>query len=89
VAKVYNENDCVTVPASQLKEMQERIAELSEQVGRYEKALEEIRSVVDAQADDEGLWSLPFNRLPTIAESHLQKELRRLHAVIESAGGEI
>ncbi len=41
--------------------------------------LRKAKELVDKQADDEGLW---FNA-PTITEAYLQKELRRLHAVIE------
>jgi hypothetical protein len=37
-------------------------------------------SFVDKQANDEGLWF----RAQTAPEAYLQKELRRLHALIES-----
>lgn len=40
-----------------------------------------IRGIVEAQADDEGLWFIA----ESITESHLQQELRRLHAAIEGA----
>jgi hypothetical protein len=42
-----------------------------------------IRAVVDRQAEDEALWSLPLERQQSIVEAYLQQELRHLHAVIE------
>ena len=45
------------------------------------EALEFIQSVVDEQAEDEGLW---FDA-KTAPEGYLQSELRRLHKVIEAA----
>jgi hypothetical protein len=42
-------------------------------------ALEEIRKLVDRQAEDEGLW---FQAV-TAPEAYLQQELRLLHALIE------
>lgn len=50
-------------------------------------ARDAIMEVVNEQADDDGLWSVPFYGLQPIAEAHLQQELRRLHAVIERAYG--
>jgi hypothetical protein len=41
--------------------------------------LEEIRKLVDRQAEDEGLW---FQAV-TSPEAYLQQELRLLHALIE------
>lgn len=43
-----------------------------------------IKETVDRQAEDEGLWSVPFGLQP-ITEAYLQQELRRLHTVIEDA----
>jgi len=43
------------------------------------KQLAEIKSVVNRQTEDEGLWF----RAETIFEAYLQKELRRLHYIIE------
>ena len=40
---------------------------------------DEARTVVDAQAEDGGLWFLAA----TAPEAYLQQELRRLHAVLE------
>lgn len=45
--------------------------------------LREIRQVVDRQADEEGLWSVPLMNEQPIAEAFLQQELRHLHKVIE------
>ena len=42
-------------------------------------ALAEPRRLVDAQAEDEGLWFIA----ETAAEAYLQQELRRLHAAVE------
>ena len=38
-----------------------------------------IQTVVDEQAEDEGLWFMAM----TVSEVYLQQELRRLHAAIE------
>lgn len=46
---------------------------------KRDPTLEEIRSVVSAQAEDNGLWFVA----ETAAEAYLQQELRRLHEVIE------
>lgn len=43
-----------------------------------------LYALVDEQAEDEGLWSAGLGGLTSIAEAHLQQELRRLHALIES-----
>ena len=43
--------------------------------------LDEAQSLVDEQAEDEGLWF----QAQTAPEAYLQQELRRLHAVIEAA----
>lgn len=40
-----------------------------------------VRSLVDEQAEDEGLWFVA----ETAAEAYLQQELRRLHAAVEQA----
>lgn len=45
-----------------------------------------LREVVDAQAEDELLWSVPMEGLQSVAEAHLQEELRRLHEAIELIG---
>jgi len=43
------------------------------------EALKIIRDFVDAQAEDESIWF----QAQTITETHLQQELRQLHACIE------
>lgn len=63
----------------------ERELALRSENARLRTALEEIQSVVDEQAEDEGLWSIPMDRPQYIAEAHLQQELRKLHHVIEAA----
>ena len=42
--------------------------------------VDDIREVVDQQANDEGLWC----EAETAPEAYLQQELRRLHRVIEN-----
>ena len=44
------------------------------------EAAKAARSLVDEQAEDEGLWS----GSESIVEAYLQQELRRLHAIIEA-----
>lgn len=44
-----------------------------------EQRLRKIQKVVNEQAEDEGLWFYP----ESAPEAHLQRALRRLHAVIE------
>ena len=46
------------------------------------EAAKAVRSLVDEQAEDEGLW-LPEGT-QSIVEAYLQQELRRLHAIIEA-----
>jgi len=41
--------------------------------------LEELCSIVDRQAEDEGLWF----EAETAPEAYLQQELRKLHGAIE------
>jgi hypothetical protein len=50
--------------------------------------LREARAIVNAQAEDELLWSRPVVGLQSIQEAYLQKELRRLHEVIEGKTAE-
>ena len=45
--------------------------------------LSSLQALVNEQAEDVGLWSLPVGRLQFIAEAHLQQELRKLHKLIE------
>jgi len=44
-------------------------------------SLDDVRAVVNEQADDPALWLIQ----PTITEEYLQRALRRLHAVIDAA----
>lgn len=48
-------------------------------VFREAVSLSDIQAMVDAQAEDEGLW---FQAM-TAPEAYLQQELRKLHAIIE------
>lgn len=43
--------------------------------------LDQIKSLVNEQAEDEGLWFIA----QTAPEAYLQQELRRLHALIEAS----
>jgi hypothetical protein len=43
-----------------------------------------LYALVDEQAENPGLWSTELDGTVTIAEAMLQRELRRLHALIES-----
>jgi hypothetical protein len=52
---------------------EQRVADLTE-------ALRRIRGVVDAQAEDDGLWFVA----DSIVEAYFQQELRSLHATIEN-----
>ena len=63
-------------------EMQQAIADLSDlanDVVRLEAQLARIQSLVDAQAEDEGLWFKPVY----VTEHIFQVALRELHAAIE------
>ena len=42
-----------------------------------------LLKAVEAQANDETLWALPIDRLPTIHEAYHAQSLRWLHRVIE------
>ncbi len=50
-------------------------------------SVKKIKALVAEQSDDELLWSLPVNSRQSIAEAHLQEELRRLHEIIEQEFG--
>lgn len=69
-------DDCSTGKKGNVASLRERIVEL-------EKRNTAIKTVVDAQAEDEGLWGIPSPGEQSIVEAYLQQELRRLHAVIE------
>lgn len=57
--------------------------QLQSQLTQAQKRIEKILAVVNEQAEDLGLWSIPTERPQYIAEAYLQQELRRLHEVIE------
>lgn len=65
-----------------IKEVTE-IKTLSERVAFLEEVIRAPLALVKKQANDEGLWSVPMGRLQSIAEAHLQAELRKLHYAIE------
>jgi len=46
-----------------------------------------IKALVAQQAEDEGLWSVPVFGLQSIGEAYLQRELRKLHSLIEEEFG--
>lgn len=46
------------------------------------RQLEKVRKLVSLQAEDEGIW---FSAM-TAPEEYLQKELRKLHQVVERDG---
>lgn len=55
-----------------------RIARLSAKLTASEAARDQLRKLVDAQAEDEGLWFVAHYA----SEAYLQQELRKLHAAI-------
>jgi len=55
------------------------IHSLTEKNSILSQALEEIRKMVDKQAEDEGIW---FNA-ETAPEAYIQQEFRKLHGLIE------
>jgi len=50
---------------------------------RFHELLGPLKFLVETQAEDEGLWSVPAEGTQRIAEAYLQQELRKLHAAIE------
>ena len=61
------------------------IATLKRALLAVAEAAKAARSLVDEQAEDEGLWSVPLvDGTQSIVEAYLQQELRRLHAIIEA-----
>jgi len=73
----YEDHECVRTSQAVLGMLQRLRAE----VERLTARLSAIRTVVDAQAEDDGLWFIAA----TAPEAYLQQELRRLHAVVEDA----
>ena len=47
---------------------------------KIKEHIQQIKTLVDAQAEDEGLWFKAEN----ISEAYLQQALRKLHEVIEN-----
>jgi hypothetical protein len=79
----------VDVSADDLEMVQaieDTISQVNNWRAKYENRgakLAKIRALVDEQAEDPGLWSVPVGRQQYISEAHLQQELRKLHALIE------
>ena len=44
---------------------------------------DDLQALIDAQAKNEALWSVPLYREETMAEYELKIALRKLHAAIE------
>lgn len=61
--------------------MREDLASLRAELAEAREHLALIRGVVDAQAEDDGLWF----RAQTAPEAYLQAALRKLHAAVERA----
>lgn len=49
-----------------------------------EDAVTGLKALVEGQANDAALWSVPAVNSQPIAEAYLQQELRKLHAAIEA-----
>jgi len=50
---------------------------------QIQERLENIREIVEEQADDDSLWSIPLTTQRHMVEAHLQEALRRLHEAVE------
>lgn len=74
VASSSNANAFMLVHAGELLDVAEELS------GK----LAEIRSLVDKQAEDESLWALNLDGTVPISEAYLRRELRRLHALVET-----
>lgn len=57
--------------------------EQEETIYKLKEKLKKIQEMVNEQAEDPGLWSMPIGRPQYISEGHLQQELRKLHELIE------
>lgn len=71
---------------NQLRRSRAPIRDLSNQITFADDDLppvDELQALVNEQAEDEALWSVPAIGKQSIGEAYLQQELRRLHAAIE------
>lgn len=59
------------------------IATLLARVEALESRLNQIRVLVNDQAEDEALWATYLDECQPISEAYLQQELRKLHSTIE------
>lgn len=50
---------------------------------KCDEILAVCRRIVNAQAEDEGLWATNLDGTLSISEAYLQQELRSLHAAVE------
>lgn len=89
VHAIREENERLKRDAREHQELEEhlrdKLKKAEERVIEWGNRFSTVTAVVIEQALDEGLWSMPIGRMQTIAEAHLQQELRRLHAAIENA----
>ena len=58
----------------------EKFAEAQKEIERLSEGLGKVRKLVDAQAEDEGLWFMA----KYASEAYLQQELRKLHSAVEA-----
>jgi len=65
--------------ATELDRLMVHDAALRARVAVLTEERDALRTLVEAQAEDEGVWFVA----ETAAEAYLQQELRRLHAAIE------
>lgn len=57
--------------------------ELKAENARLREVLNTARKLAAEQAEDQGLWSFPVDRMQTVAESALKHALRELHYSVE------
>jgi len=50
-----------------------------------EDKLKKIQELVNIQAEDKHLWSVPFFGKQSLSEEYLQNELYKLHQLIEAS----
>ena len=63
-----------------IKALEKECAELRAEVASLSEGLGKVRKLVDAQAEDEGLWFMA----KYATEAYLQSELRKLHDAVET-----